>query len=168
MVTDQQREEVTSYLHTQAAKLSVEQLLEKRAQEVEALLRSVAGLSDDEARWAPGGEWDAVTILQHVFDSQPAYRQRIARLATGLELREAPIAAPVATVQALSAGIRQQLQRSQALIRSVADRPTDRVEDSERFGDLNWREWALFERVHVKDHLLQVQALKAQLDTPGR
>lgn len=168
MVTEQQRDEVSSYLRSQAAKLTVQQLLEKRAQEVDELLMTVAGLSEDEARWAPDGEWDALTILQHVFDSQPDYRQRIARLATGLELREAPIATPIATVQALSAGIRLQSQRSQALISSVADRPVDRMEDSDRFGDLNWREWALFERVHVKDHVLQIRALKEQMDTPGR
>ena len=69
MVSEQQRQDVTSYLHAQAARMTTDQLLAKCAAEVEALLTATAGLDEDEFRWSPDGEWSAQTILQHLVDS---------------------------------------------------------------------------------------------------
>jgi hypothetical protein len=167
MVTSPQRDEVVSYLHAQAAKLTPAQVMEKLSAEVESLLASAAGFSEDEARWAPEGEWNALQILEHVLESAPSYRQSVARL-TRHPVNDAFEPPPVSTIPALSAAIRAELATTVAFVRSVGDAPADRTEVSDLFGPLNWREWALFERVHVRDHVLQLRALKSGLDTPGR
>jgi hypothetical protein len=167
LVSDAHREQVLSYLHAQAGKLSTEQLLVKRQVEVDNLLATVAGLSSDEASWAPEGEWSAVRILQHVLEGVQEYRGYIAGAATGRSAADRPAPLPEATVPALSAALRREHGKTQKLLLSLDASPATRTVDGV-FGPLNWREWALFERVHYLDHVNQVRALKDQLDTPGR
>ena len=106
-------------------------------------------------------------ILEHMLESFAGYRRTISRTGRGVDIDDPPPAPPPSTVAALAAAIRAENEKTQALIRALGDAPADCREPSD-FGDLNWREWALFERVHLLDHVLQIRALKERLDTPGR
>ena len=160
MVSEDQRQQVWSYLQSQAAKLSTEELLVKRQTEVDRLLAEAGEMTEEQAAWAPEGEWSALQILQHVVDSFGSYRQTISRLGSGREIPGDQPGKAAATVPELSRAIQREHGKTQKLLLSLGDVPADRRENSDLFGDLNWREWALFERVHLLDHVNQIRSLK--------
>ncbi len=167
---DPEAERIRSYLQTQAEKLSLPDLVAK----VETDMRQVyeAFSTFPEARWndrPAAGEWSGNEVASHLVNTSKSGSVSIIR---AIETGEKP------------AGIRDQIEHG-AEAKTPADWWTaleqDRIALFQRlstatgnehldvtwlhpmFGELNWREWLLFLRIHDLDHARQVQGIARAL-----
>lgn len=165
MVNDDVRERVLSYIRHNAGKspAGVAALVGANQQQ---LLELVQGLSDEQAARRPAeGEWCVRELVRHVIASQ----SRVAELVSGLpqgrrpegsggigmmnEDDGRPYAELVAELQVANA----KMLAAVGSLSETAD--LSAVARHPFFGDLNCREWAVFQRVHDADHIQQVRKI---------
>ena len=159
---------IRGYLQGQAAKLSVHDLIVKvRADS--AQLREAA-LAAEEGDWmaAPAaGEWSANDVLGHVVSTcNDIYAGILGALEAGVRARALPDALrheqagkrPSAWWDELSVAREALFARLET---AAGDEHLDAVWAHPFFGDLNWREWLLFLRIHDLDHAGQIVAIVA-------
>ncbi len=161
---------ILSYLQTQAAKLSLEELSAKVRTDMEQVRAALNAAPVDRFTDRPGADdWSPNEIAYHlVSTSQSVSRGIISVLDTGE--RGGRIADQMeATEQVRSADEWWQLlleDRERTLAR-VAEATGDEHPDVKWphavFGDLNWREWLLFMRVHDLDHARQLASATTEL-----
>jgi hypothetical protein len=165
MESDPELVRIREYLQQQAAKLDIEALIarvEDGIQELETEARAVA----PEARAAvPAGDsWSPGDCMQHALGSNiEVARQVLFAAHTG--------DAPPPEEPSLPEDVDALLTRHRDALDSLYEHV--RAADPENylyfkwehpfFGDLNWREWLLFLRVHSKDHARQLAAMRAAL-----
>ncbi len=142
---------VRSYLASQAMRRTPQQLIET-------------------LRDAPQeGEWSAADVLAHVRTIAAIDERSICGV---IERGEQPPNVDDVLEQAPTNATREQLladidvlrERLMAVV-SQADPQAhlDIVWGHNEFGNMNWREWLLFARVHTLDHARQLQAISAAL-----
>jgi hypothetical protein len=158
---DEQRDQLRGYLRTQAAERSIEELVERVEQaagEVETAARAVPDEAFDTV--PPGETWTPQACLSHVVDWTVRSAQQVLFVAlTGALPEPSEVELPTDR-DGLLAKQREALDSLYEHLRS-AD-PQNFVEiqwKHEIFGDLNWKEWLLFLRVHFKDHSGQLAAM---------
>jgi hypothetical protein len=159
---------IRSYLLTQANKLGVAELVAKVRADT-APLRAI-GSAVPAARFgqrpAPG-EWSAAEVYAHIVD----VNERGARAIEGILDRGAP---PAPIGDTISGETRADLsnaedywqayhaRREQLLARVSQASGEEHLElkiTHPQFGELSWREWLLFMRVHDLDHMRQLEAI---------
>lgn len=157
---------VRSYLVSQAGKRTPEQLVEALREAHHQLLDAMAAIPESAFRRVPReGEWAAADVLEHVA-LMAAIEAEAISAAAGRGERPANIrdtierAAPGATRETLLASISGSRERLIAAV-SRADplAHLDVTWGHTEFGEMNWREWLLFARVHTIDHARQIRAL---------
>src|SRR5215831_3130419 len=161
---------VRSYLASQAMRRTPEQLVETLREAHKQFLAATADVPDETFRTIPReGEWSAADVLAHVCAIAAIDDRSICGV---IELGEQPENIDDALEQAPAGATREHLladieRHRERLIAVVlqADPQAhlDIVWGHNEFGNMNWREWLLFARVHTLDHARQMQAIAAAL-----
>ncbi|MEX0785304.1 MAG: DinB family protein [Dehalococcoidia bacterium] len=178
-VADDRRAQVRSYIQHNATK-SAGDMLDMIQEEHERLLSLVAGLSDEQATFKPAAdEWSVLDTLTHVV----AGKKGVARLAAALAKGEKPPAVggegetqkqdgvkgrDYASLADVIAAINAAHDELTAFLRQVSDESNSELTHPHFiFGDLNCREWAVFQRVHDRDHGGQIASVIAAPGFPA-
>lgn len=161
---------VRSYLASQAMRRTSEQLVEALREAQRQFLAAMAAVPDAAFRRVPReGEWSAADVLAHV-RSIAAFEER--SICGVLERGEQPANVNDALERAPTHATREQLlveiealrERLIAVVLQADPQAhLDIVWGHNEFGNMNWREWLLFARVHTLDHARQMQAIAAVL-----
>jgi len=161
---------VRSYLASQAMRRTTEQLVEALREAQRQFLAATAAVPDAAFRTIPKeGEWSAADVLAHV-RSIAAFDER--SICGVLERGEQPANVNDALEQAPTHATREQMladiealrERLIAIVlRADPQAYLDILCGHNEFGNMNWREWLLFARVHTLDHARQMQAIAAVL-----
>src|SRR5579864_464237 len=161
---------VRSYLASQAMRRTPEQLVEALREAHRQFLAATATVPDPAFRTIPKeGEWSAADVLAHV-RRIAAFDER--SISGVLERGEQPPnvndmleqAPTQATREELLADIEALRERLIAVVlRADPQAHLDIAWGHNEFGNMNWREWLLFARVHTLDHARQMQAIAAAL-----
>ena len=161
---------VRSYLASQAMRRTPEQLVEALREAHHQFLAATAAVPDAAFRTTPkDGEWSAADVLAHVRTIAAIDERSICGV---IERGEQPANVDDALEQAPTNATREQLLTDIEALRErliavvlQADPQAhlDIVWGHNEFGNMNWREWLLFARVHTLDHARQMQAIAAVL-----
>ena len=161
---------VRGYLASQAMRRTSAQLVETLREAQQQLVAAVANVSDAAFRTIPGeGEWSAADVLAHVRTiaaiDERSIRGVIERGERPANVDDALEHAPTnATREQLLADIEALRERLIAVVLQADPLAhLDIVWGHNEFGNMNWREWLLFARVHTLDHARQAQAIAAVL-----
>lgn len=158
-----ERENLRGYLRQQAAKRTVEELVTRVQESVDAVAVAARSVPPNRlAELGPGEDelWTPVDCLRHIVEWNRMVAQQVLYVALSGELPGAGEAPPLpSTVEELLA---VQVEAIDSLYAHVRDaEPTaylDVTWEHMFFGRLNWREWFLFLRVHNLDHAAQLRA----------
>ncbi len=165
MVNDDVRERVLSYIRHNAAQSPADVAI-LVGQNQQQLLALVQGLTDEQVGRHPAeGEWCVRELVRHVIASE----SRVAELVSGLAQGRLPegrggigmmneddgrrYAELVGDLQSTNA----KMLAAVGSLSETADLST--VARHPFFGDLNCREWAVFQRVHDGDHIQHVRKI---------
>jgi uncharacterized damage-inducible protein DinB len=163
---------VRSYLASQAMRRTPEQFVETLREAHQQFLAATAAIPDTDFRKLPGeGEWSAADVLAHVcaiaaFDDRSIcgvieHGEQPENIDDALEQAPAD-----ATRELLLAEIERHRERLIAVVLQADPQAhLDIVWGHNEFGNMNWREWLLFARVHTLDHARQMQAIAAVLSS---
>ena len=168
--TAEQSQQVRGYIIAQAAKLSIPELVAKVRNDVQPLREAAFAVPAVRFAERPAeGDWSAAEVFTHVLEMNEhgaasiegiiATRSRppaIADLMTG-ESRAG--LATAADYWAAFSARRESLLAT--VLASHGDEHPEVTINHPWFGDLSWREWFLFMRVHDLDHTRQIQAIAA-------
>jgi hypothetical protein len=164
------------YLAAEAAKPFAE-LREPVEAARAALLAEAEALTEAQAVFKPAsgsGEdaWSAHQVLRHVIQGIEGNALRVRALGLGDAARGSTPGRLVGRADASLADLVRDLKAAYFAL----DHAVGSVEGKERldttathalFGELNCREWFLFQRIHDGDHTRQLQKLKADPAFPG-
>ena len=158
-------ERVTSYLHAQARKLSVPELVEKVRSDSRQLRDALLAVHSDRFSVKPApGEWSPNEVAAHIVTTGHLFGQAIIEIVAGREPTSTPLdviteGAPSRTGAEwwdLHEGNRERLFA--AVLEADPEAHLEKSIYHPSFGNLNWREALLFLRVHDLDHARQIQA----------
>jgi uncharacterized damage-inducible protein DinB len=164
---DEQR--VRSYLVTQGEQRDWVDLWPRFIQERGNLLRATEKVSDEQAAFNPDSEsWSIREIVEHVLNVSRAGMRRIEELSAGRKLSSPAPGRMPTKFSMLRRHLTEHSIRYSALLERLPPSPDYNVTaPHESFGDLNFRSWFVFERVHDTDHLGQIEAVKDTPDYPA-
>lgn len=161
---------IQGYLRSQAAKLTIPQLVQKLRTDAQPLRDAVSVLPASRFRERPGaGEWSAAEVWTHVLDMSEHGAAAVLAVIAGDP--------PTQISDRISGDERTHLSGSDdywrefesgrerfyaRVLEARGDEHLDVMLVHPTFGALNWREWMLFMRVHDLDHLRQLQAIAEQ------
>lgn len=163
-VTDLER--VASYLHAQAAKLTVPELVEKVRNDALQLREAIMSVPTDRFADKPSAdEWSPNEVAAHIVNTSDLFGRAIEEVVAGREPTETPIDVMVEGAEvrtgsswwALHVSNRERLFASALAADENAN--LDKSIYHPLFGNLNWREALLFLRIHDLDHARQIQAV---------
>jgi DinB superfamily len=163
---NEEQERIRGYLQAQAAKMTVPELIAKvRGDSAQLKAACEAAESVDTLKRPADGEWSVNEVLAHIVDGS-------ARVSRGILQAQASGEQPDPLGDAIEAT---------GDVRRPSDWWSAFEEDREAtftalstatgkehlevkwlhpfFGDLNWREWLLFQRIHDLDHARQVTGI---------
>ncbi|HZO71413.1 MAG TPA: DinB family protein [Ktedonobacteraceae bacterium] len=163
---------VRSYLSSQAMRRTPEQLVETLREAHQQLLTATAAIPDAAFHTPPReGEWSAADVLAHV-RTIAAFDERA--IAGVLERGEQPANVKDTLEHAPASATREQLLAEitalrerliKVVLQADPQAQLDILWGHTEFGQMNWREWLLFARVHTLDHVRQIQAIAAALSS---
>ena len=162
----EEEQRIRGYLVEQAGKRDWIDLWPRMIVERGALLQVIDGVSDEQADWSPSDEeWSTRQIVEHVLTVSRNTLQLIEDLAAGRREDERE-ARPAAKMPTAFARLRAHLVEHSVKLASLPERLPGMVNLTLRaphsnFGELNSREWFLFNRIHDTDHRKQIEALQA-------
>lgn len=155
-------ERIRGYLQQQAAEKSIPELFERVKEGMAELIASARSIPEGKLILNPPGEdWSPMDCLKHAVQSNMQVAQDILHVAwTGARPgdpepevaadRDTLIAAQEASLESLWAHVSD--ADPQANLGVTWKHPF--------FGELNWREWLLFLRIHARDHSRQLDAMR--------
>jgi uncharacterized damage-inducible protein DinB len=161
---------VRSYLASQAMRRTPAQLVEALREAHQQFLAATAAVPDAAFRTIPReGEWSAADVLSHVRNIAALDERSICGVIERGEqpanvddqLEQAPTNATREHMLADIEALRERLIA--AVLQADPQAHLDIVWGHNEFGNMNWREWLLFARVHTLDHARQMQAIAAVL-----
>jgi DinB superfamily len=161
---------VRSYLASQAMRRTPEQLVEALREAHHQFLAATATIPDAAFHTTPQeGEWSAADVLAHVRTIAAFEERSICGVIERGEqpphvddvLEQAPTNATRGPMLADIEVLRERLMA--VVLQADPQAHLDIVWGHTEFGNMNWREWLLFARVHTLDHARQIQAISAAL-----
>lgn len=161
-----ERDRVLSYLQSQAAKLTVSELVAKARHDAHQMRDAMASI--DPQRWdepPSPGEWSGNQIAAHIVTTGDDFARAIEEIVAGRPPSETPIDDLADDIDVLTPDQwwARHVANRERLFRAVEAADPEAHLDSKifhpMFGDLNWREALLFLRVHDLDHARQFAAL---------
>jgi len=163
-----ERERIRSYLVSVANRLTIPELVEKVRQDVRPLKDAAFAVPPARFSERPApGEWSAAEVLGHVLEMNEGGAAAIEAVLDGRpvppavsdEVGAGPRSLPPSAAAFWEAFERRREALLARVLRAAGTEHLDRKLRHPLFGDLSWREWLLFMRVHDLDHLRQVQAI---------
>lgn len=160
---------IRGYLQAQAAKLTVAELVEKVRTDQQQVRSAAEALPAERFYDRPAqGEWSANEVMAHVVDSGAAVGAGIRSALGGstparLDDRIRPDPARRSAAEWWEDLVRDREALFERVGRAAGDECLDVRWSHPFFGDLNWREWLLFLRLHDLDHSRQMQAIAGAL-----
>jgi DinB superfamily len=158
---------IRGYLVTQAAKLTIPELVDKLRRDVLPLRAAAGRVPADRFEERPDeDEWSAAQVFTHVLEMTEHGDAAIGAIIAGgqpMRVRDAVSG----SVTGGLAGAEDYWRKFEALrepfyarvLRARGDEHLDVTIPHPTFGPLNWREWLLFMRVHDLDHTRQIEAI---------
>jgi DinB superfamily len=161
---------VRSYLARQAMKRTPAQLVDTLREAHRQFLAVTATAPETLFRVAPGdGEWSAADVLGHMLiiaaiDERaiPGVIERGEQPADVLDL-VSPAPTDVTREQMLAELEHSRERLIAAVLEADPEAHLDVLWRHNEFGQMNWREWLLFARVHTLDHARQMQSIAQTL-----
>jgi hypothetical protein len=165
MQQDERSQRALAYLRYQGAKPPAElrSLLERTAAEC---ARSLEGVSEEQARFKPSpDEWSMTEVLRHlVFSAEQANRtaRALASGAGGLPTYD-PGFGPYQgwAFPDLKRRLAELLDEAMDLVEALPAAQETMATAPHILGDLNCREWLVFHRLHIADHLEQIEKIRS-------
>ncbi len=161
---------VRGYLASQSIRRTPEQLVAALREAHQQLIAASATIPDSHFHTTPGeGEWCAADVLAHVRSIATFEERTISGVIVRGEqppnvndaLERSPKEATREQMLADIAARREQL--TTVVLQADPQAHLDIHWGHSEFGQMNWREWLLFARVHTLDHAHQLQAIAAAL-----
>jgi len=152
---------IRGYLQQQAAQRTIDELIARVQEGVDDLATAARSVADDKLKAIPDGdEWTPLDCLRHAAASNIQVAQQVLFAALEGYLptdgepevpadREAILNAHAEAIDSLYAHVRS----------ADPDANLELKWKHQFFGDLNWREWLLFLRIHSRDHARQLAAM---------
>ncbi len=156
---------IRSYLQQQAGDKSIDELIVRVQEGIDELAAAARAIDPASFATVPGAEtWSPLDCLSHAAASNIHVAQQVLYVAHTGEL-------PIEAEPALPADREQILARQAEAIASLYEHVREARPDAYLdvkwphpfFGELNWREWFLFLRIHCRDHARQLGAMKEAL-----
>jgi hypothetical protein len=171
---DEEQQRIRGYLQSQAAKLSVADLVSKVRADMEQVREAAQAVPAERFFDKPApGDWSANEVMAHVVGGAKGGTEAI----IGVIESGTPPGGPAAARDRMEATERRHTAEEwwQSLVddrerlferasKASGEEHLDVTWEHPFFGPLNWREWLLFQRIHDVDHARQMQALTAQAD----
>lgn len=139
--------------------------------------RTLEGMREAQADFAPGSEWPAKQVVTHFLDVTNGINEQITKLTDGtltsLEVDEGELEAAGKTPA--PEAVAEMQDRLTATFREIVTL-TRSLEGNTRleqkfphpaFGQLNITEWIAFQRLHSMDHMNQIEKNKADAGYPS-
>lgn len=169
-LTDDVREQAQSYLRHQSRKSLGElaQQMERTAGDCAGVLD---GVSEEQAAFSHDDEWSIRQVVSHMVGSGRGVTREIENLARGRpsqgEARTGRTASPEKSIDQLRDELADLWVETGRLVRSLPeDASLEGTWEHPWFGDLNFREWIAFQRMHAMDHVGQMEKTKSHSDYP--
>lgn len=167
--TEAQR--IRGYLQAQAAKLPLPDLVAKVRADTAPLRDAATFVPPERLAERPAeGEWSAAEVWTHILEMNDHGTRAITGILDSGALPERADDTISGATRGLATGeayYEVYLPRREALLARVlqarGDEHPEVAINHAMFGDLTWREWLLFMRVHDLDHLRQLQSIAAAL-----
>ena len=155
--------------------LTDEQLKAEVAEAFGRLAAELGSLSAAQATWKPAAdEWSAAEVGDHVALGTGVLGNITALLASGQRPGDEDWDPPPQFKGDAGdlAGVRSRLaslpeHTAELFDHCLATDRTDVTADNSFFGEMNWREWYYFLRVHVLSHVEQIQKLRGSAGKPA-
>jgi len=177
------------YLHTRSQEMSagaIREKIRKAAEELESALESVTAA---QARLHPtAGKWSIAEVVDHIAQTQIRGTEELRHLLAGRRPPLPPVYEALRSgagqwapwnllVEELQAANRAMIEALDGAVDSIScDAPTvrtvmvalrkieeERTEPQIYFAELNWKEYALLQRLHLLDHRTQVKKLHGSI-----
>ncbi len=163
-------ERIRGYLQSQAAKLSLPELVGKVRGDMEQFREALESVPEGRLGQRPAdGEWSANEVAAHLIDSSRSVGAGIvAVLDSGSRPAALPDRIEPTDEDRTPSGWWEQLQAErepvlERVLRAGGDEHLNVTWGHPMFGELNWREWVLFLRIHDLDHARQVAGIAQAL-----
>lgn len=157
-------QDVLNYIRSQAAQKTIDQLIERVQLGVDGLHAAANAIPESLLDVDADDGWTARQCLHHAVASNLQNARQILYVAHTGELPGPENAdVPEARGEALAAhqeGLESLYEHARA---ADPDAFLDTTWRHQFFGDLNWREWLIFLRVHCLDHTGQLNAMRERL-----
>lgn len=155
---EEENARIRAYLQDQARARSVPELVERVREGVAELLATARAVPDSEmgSPLAPG-EWSAAECIRHAAGDNIENARWILHAAWMGHGPDDPAGAVPDDREALLAKMDEAMESLYVHVLEAA--PDGNLEFTwahPMFGELNWREWLLFLRIHSKDHARQL------------
>jgi len=156
-------ERIVGYLQGQAAQRTLPELIERVREAITELEQAARAVPVERfALRAPGQEWSPKECLEHIVGTNLAVLEQIETVLAGGTPAERGERALPSERDALLELQRKAFEEAAERLAAVDEHArTDVRWRHPFFGDLNWREWLLFLRIHSRDHARQLPALLA-------
>jgi hypothetical protein len=158
---------IRGYLVSQAAKLTIPELVDKLRRDALPLRAAAGRVPADRFGERPAeGEWSAAEVFTHVLEMTEHGDAAIGAIIAGgqpMRVRDAVSGRVAAGLE----GAEDYWRAFESLrepfyarvLEARGDEHLDVTISHPTFGPLNWREWMLFMRVHDLDHMRQIEAI---------
>ena len=161
---------VRGYLASQAMKRTPAQLIDVLREAHQQFLAAAAAVPDAQFRVAPEhGEWSAADVMGHMLIiaaideiAIPAAIERGEQPPDIVDLIS-PAPADMTREQMLTELERLRERLIASVLKADPAAHLDILWGHNEFGQMNWREWLLFARVHTLDHTRQMQSIARTL-----
>jgi len=183
-------ERMLEHLRSRAASLGVVGIRERVRAAAREIESAIAPVSEAEARLRPiAGKWTIAEVVDHIAQTQIRGAEELRHLLAGRRPPGPPVyealrsgAAQWAPWSELIEGLRSANEELIALLASALESepaadapgvrtilvvngalPDGRITPQIFITDVNWREYALLQRLHLLDHRTQIKSLRAVL-----
>jgi len=163
--TDDQIQRARAWFTSEAVAKSIAEIEAGIEKDIAALEAAAQSFSNEAFNLPVGDDWAPVAALKHVVEWNMQVAEDILFVAlTGARPNNPPPnLAP--DRETLIAKHREAIDSLYAHVReAIPDAFLDVTWEHEFFGELNWREWFAFLRVHLKDHTAQLNQMRATID----
>lgn len=160
---DEEQQRIRGYLQAKAAEYSTEELIARVEEGLAELLAAARAITPAAFGTAAAeGEWTPAECLDHVARACSVNATEVLHVALTGELPAAWEPEIAEGQEALCEHLRGTFDSLYAHIREASPLAFLEVRwPHPFFGELNWREWTLFLRIHCKDHARQVAEMTA-------
>jgi len=177
------------YLHNRAGEMSATAIRERISKAADELERSLDAVTEAQARLHPvPGKWSIAEIVDHIAQTQIRGTEELRHLLAGrrpplppvyealrsgagqwapwrllVEELHAVNRAMIAVLEGAGDSIGAGDPRVKTVVVIPRKLETERIEPQIFFAELNWKEYALLQRLHLLDHRTQVKNLHASI-----